>query len=408
MSGGFFLTLTQVTSAVSGLVLTVAFANLLPVETYGTYRYVLAVYGLLTIASLPGADTAVLQSVSLGYDSAFRTGILAKLRWSILGTIASFLYAGYLYLSGDTLMGHTFLLVGVALPFMEAFSLYTGVLNAKRAFKTWAVFEIATQAVSLAGLIYAVSHTEHIILIMAAYFVPYILCRVAATVYVSQYYIAPSPKDPGVLSYGRSMTLFQVISRLMASLDQIVLYQFLGPVYVAIFSLATAVPNRIQSVLRITGTLAFPKFAKQTGAEIAQSLPRKMFLFACGILGICILYVLGAPYLFAYVFPNYLPSLLYSQVAVFYTLSAITYPFGSYLMAHKKIRKNYVMAIAGFTTKVACLSAFVPFIGIWGAIIGILATALVTILMVAWFIVRERNANTDTLSNDQSRAALAQ
>ena len=116
VSGGFFLTLTQITSAVGALGLTIAFANLLPVETYGTYRYVLAVYGLLAIASLPGIDTAVLQSVSQGYDSAFKTGVFAKLRWGLLGTLASLCYAGYLYWSGSYIMSSIFVLVGIALP----------------------------------------------------------------------------------------------------------------------------------------------------------------------------------------------------------------------------------------------------------------------------------------------------
>lgn len=393
LSGGFFLGLTQVTSAIVAFGLTIAFANLLPVETYGTYRYVLAVYGLLAIASLPGVDTAVLQSISKGYDSAFVAGIRTKFRWGILGGLASAAYGGFLYLQGSMVMGHIFMLVAVALPFMEAFSLYTSVLNAKRKFRTWAAFEVLTQAISLTALVIAMALTKHIIVLMLAYFAPYIVCRIAATWYLLRTTITKSGTDAGMLVYGREMTLFQVIARLMSSLDQIVLYHFLGPAQVAIFSLATAVPNRIQSVFRITGTLAFPKFAERTGAEVAATLPRKMALFAFAILAICILYVLIAPVMFALLFPKYLPSLEYSQGAIFYTLSGITYPFGSYLLAHKRVFDNYLMAITSFIAKVICLIGLVPFFGIWGAIVGILATAATTIIVCGWIILRER-ANT--------------
>ena len=396
LRGGFFLTLSQVTSAVAALALTVAFANLLPVETYGTYRYVLAVYGLLAIASMPGVDTAVLQSVSRGYDSALKTGISTKLRWSLIGTLASFVYAAYHYVNGSLVMGHIFIVVGLALPLMESYSLYISFLNAKKLFRTWVGWDIATQAFSVLALIGAMVATKNIVALVVAYFVPYILMRLLATRSVQRRYATEFVGDPGLLQYGRSMTLIQVVTRIMASADQIVLYHVLGPAQVAIYSLAMAVPNRIQSVFRSSGLLAFPKFANRTDAEVAQSLPRKMLLFALGIIIICVLYVLLAPFVFSAIFPKYLPSLVYSQVAVFFTISAMTYPFSSYLLAHKKVKENYWLAITSFITKVACLAILVPLFGIWGAIIGILAAAAVNIVLSLLILLRTPRAATIT------------
>lgn len=397
LTGGVFLTVTQVVSAVGALVLTIAYANLLPVETYGTYRYILAVYALLAIAALPGFDTAVSQSVALGYDSALRTGISAKFRWGLLGALASFVYAGYFYASGSFLMGHIFILIGIVLPIMESFALFTSFLNAKRLFKHSAVIDILTQAVSIASLVTTIFLTKNILILLVAYFAPYAAARILATLYVQRRHVRESSTDPGLFKYARSMTFFQILSRLISSADQIVLFHFLGPAQVAIFSLATAIPNRIQSLFRISGTLAFPKFATRTAKEIASSLPRKMMLFALLILSICLVYIAAAPLLFTHIFPQYLPSLVYSQAVVFYTLSSITYPFGSYLMAHKKVRDTYVMAIAGFVTKILCLVGLVPFFGIWGAVLGLLATSSTNILLTLWFIYRERRtASSDT------------
>ncbi len=41
VKGGFWLTLGQIISSVSSLLLVIAFANLLPKETYGIYKYFL-------------------------------------------------------------------------------------------------------------------------------------------------------------------------------------------------------------------------------------------------------------------------------------------------------------------------------------------------------------------------------
>lgn len=390
LSGGFFLTLSQITSAVAAFILTIAFANLLPVETYGTYRYILALYSLVAISALPGLETSVAQSVARGYDSSLKSAMRSRFRWGLLGTFGCFVYAAYLFAHGSPVMAYLFIVMGAAIPFMESFALIANFLNAKREFKLSSFLDIGMQMVSTISLITTMVFTKNVVLILLAYFIPYIVCRLVAFVYISYTKTKESGIDPGLHSYGRSMTLFQILSRGIASADQIVLYYFLGPVQVAVFSLATAVPNRVLAVLRITGTLAFPKYAERTFAQIAESLPKRMLLFAVGILGICLGYIVLAPFVFTYIFPKYLASLAYSQVAIFYVLTSITYPFGSYLMSHKKVRDTYTMTVFTFVLKISILILLVPVLGVWGAVIGLLANAAGNIGYTYYFLYRDR------------------
>lgn len=398
LSGGFFLGLGQVSSAVIGLVLTTAFANLLPVETYGTYRYILSLYALFAIAAMPGLDTAVMQSVARGYDRTYLEGLRTRLHWGFLGTAAALIYAAYLFSQGSTVMGWLLVIAGVALPFMESGAMYSTYLNATKHYRTWAMLDIAGQVCSAIVLIGTITLSKNIFLLLIAYFVPYILTRWGATWFLLRRIPVDGEDDPHAAAYGRSLTLFQVVSRITASIDQIVLYHFLGAAQVAMYALATAIPLRIQSMFRITGTLAFPKFAGKSEEEIVAALPRRMILFALGIFVICIAYVLAAPYLFKLLFPKYLPSLAFSQIAVFYTLSAITYPFAIFLNTHKKIRENYVIALTSFVVKVGCLLAFVPILGIWGAVIGLLAGSTTTVCISAWYLYVIRHSATASSS----------
>jgi O-antigen/teichoic acid export membrane protein len=391
LSGGFFLSLTQVSSAIIGLILTTAFANLLPVETYGTYRYILAMYTMFAIAAMPGLDTAVIQSVSRGYDRAYLDGVRTRMRWALLGTAAAIAYGGYLVAQQSTVMGYLFIMLGIALPLMESGSMYTTYLNAKREYRTWAIMDIIGQVCSAAVLILTMYLTKNIFVLMIGYFLPYITIRWGATWWVVRHHNMEGEHDPDFFAYGRSLTLFQVATRAISSLDQIVLYHFLGPAQVAMFSLATAIPTRLQGLFRITGTLAFPKFATQHRQDILRGLPVRMALFGAGIVLLCLLYILVAPYLFKILFPKYLPSLFFSQVAIFYTLSAVTYPFGAFLNAHKRLRENYMLSIAAFIVKATCLLVFVPRLGIWGAVIGLLATSATTIVIASWYLYSMRN-----------------
>lgn len=401
VSGGFYLSLIPATSALFGLAITAAFANLVPVDIYGTYKYVLAAYTLLAIAALPGLDTAVLQSVSRGFDTSYLSGMRLKVRWSFLGTAAALIYAAYNYLEGDAALGAIFIIVALALPFMETMGLYTSFLNGKRRYKTWAIVDIVTQALSAVTLVGTMFLTHNPIMLMVAYFFPHIIARAITTIWTMRRVDTQTQGDSGVAPYGRSLTFFQITSRVVASADQIVLYHMLGPAAVAIFSLATAVPMRLQSLFRVSGVLAFPNFANRSGKEITASLPRKMLLFGLIILVACVSYAILAPLLFAYIFPKYMPSLLLSQVVVFYTLSAVSYPVNSYLLSHKKLAANYMLTIGGFFVKMVSLIVFVPLYGVWGAIIGILATGAANIIFALIVIYRERrNPPPENLGNE--------
>jgi O-antigen/teichoic acid export membrane protein len=69
------------------------------------------------------------------------------------------------------------------------------------------------------------------------------------------------------------------------------------------------------------------------------------------------------------------------------------YPLGSMFLSHRKVKESYTLAIAGFTVKAVCLLIFVPFYGIWGAVIGILANTAVTLIISMYIIYKSGEFN---------------
>ena len=68
---GFWLTLGQFFSLVVTFLSAVAFANLLDPTTYGNYKYVLSLLGILAVFCLDGMRTAVTQAVARGFEVLF-------------------------------------------------------------------------------------------------------------------------------------------------------------------------------------------------------------------------------------------------------------------------------------------------------------------------------------------------
>lgn len=379
--GSFWLNSGQVLSAIFGFGLTIVFANMVEPATYGIYRYVLSVYSIFIIFSLPGADSSATRSVSQGFEGTLTQAMRSKLNWSVLGSIISFTFASYQYSKDNIELFTIFVLIAIFLPFMEGFSPYIAYLNGKKLFKEWTLIDTLTQGVAFITTLLVATLTDNLITLISAYFVPNIIARIIATSFVKKNYVSNTNTDQSFLEYSKSLTLLQAMSKIMGSIDQIVVFSLAGPVQVAMFSLAYAIPSRIQSMFRSTGILAFPKFAEKSDQEILRELPKKMFLMGGAIILVCIIYYFISPLVFSYLFPKYLPSLPYSRVIILFTLSAITYPFASFLLAHKKIKESYFINVTNLSVKIIILAICVPLYGVWGAVWSVIGSSFSTIII---------------------------
>src|SRR5688572_902048 len=99
--GGFWLTLGQAVSSAAGVLLIIGFANLLPKEAYGTYKYVLSIAGVLAAFSLTGMSVAVTQAVARGMDGMLRVAAKIQLRWGLLVTLAASAFGIYYLANGN-------------------------------------------------------------------------------------------------------------------------------------------------------------------------------------------------------------------------------------------------------------------------------------------------------------------
>ena len=99
--GTFWLTLGQIISSASSFILAIAFANLLPKETYGVYKYILSIVSILNISTLSGINTAITQAVARKYEGSVIPAIKMKIYWGLFGSLASLILAGYYYFQGN-------------------------------------------------------------------------------------------------------------------------------------------------------------------------------------------------------------------------------------------------------------------------------------------------------------------
>lgn len=371
--GGFWLNLGQVVSSAAGFLLAIAFANLLPKETYGTYRYVLSLASILAIPTLSGMNTAIVRAVAQGYEGSFIPALKTKLRWGVLSSLAGLGLAGYYFFQGNTTLTICFLIVAVFLPLMSSFTIYGSFWGGKKRFDIQSKYRIATEIFALLALLITLFLTKNLFLILLAYFVPWTFLGFLFL----QLTLKKSPpnkkQDPETISYGKHLTLMGIIGTVANHLDKILLWHFLGAVPLAIYAFATLPPLNIKEVLKSIGGLALPKFSQCSKQELKNTVHKKALKLFLLVIPIIVLYIVFAPYIYKIFFPQYLDSVIYSQVYIIFLLTAIPgMLLSTSFLAQMRKKELYILRTISPIIQILLLIILLPLYGIWGAIFALL------------------------------------
>jgi O-antigen/teichoic acid export membrane protein len=384
--GGFWLTVSQIFSALFSFGLSIAYANLLSQQTFGTYKYLLSAYGIISLLVIPGLASAITRSVSRGFEGSIKKGFEKKIKWGIIASLIGFLISVYYFLNGNLILSAGFFTIGLFLPLMESFGLYSNFLEGKKLFKEQVLYGIGLNLIFAATIVPTIFLTKNLFVILAVYFTANVAGRIIFYLLTVNKFKINNLTDEELDDYSRSLSFFQIASNASQYLDKILLFTILGAPQVAIFTFASALPDRIKYLFRFTGTISFPKFTNRPVEEIRENLPKKLFLLSLIIFFIIIAYILAAPFIFKYIFPQYKSAVFISQIISLTSIYAITYPISSYFTAHKKVKELFAISGSSFLLGIIFMIIFIPIYGIWGAVIGAGANRLTIIVTSFYFL----------------------
>lgn len=383
--GSFWLTLGYAVSTGSAFLLAIAFANLLPKEVYGNYRYVLSLFGILAIPNLSGMETALTRTVAQGNEGSLMPVIKTRIRWGILGGIASLFTASYYYFfAHNPNLTMAFLITAAFLPLMDPLGSYSAVLTGKKLFGVSTKYFVITQIVSTAGLLTAILMTDNLFIILLAYFAPYTAMRYIYLKITLKKFQTNQNRDPNTISYGKHLSLMNVISTIATYLDRLLVFHYLGAVQLAIYSFAIALPEQIKALLKGIDALVLPKFSERTKEEIKQTIWGKVFRFGIAISVITIIYILAAPFVFKVFFPQYLDSVFYSQIFAISLLAGINTFHFSALQAQKAQKELYHFNIWSSLIEIFLLLVLLHFYGLMGIVLARVFTRFANSGLTFW------------------------
>ncbi|HVM58715.1 MAG TPA: oligosaccharide flippase family protein [Candidatus Paceibacterota bacterium] len=368
--GSFWIAVGQVVYVPTALLLSVAFANLVPKDVYGTYRFILSLASIVGVFALTGVDTAIPQAVARGYEGAVRQGFRTYLKWSWMMIAAGGVLAAYYLFHGNTTIGYAILIAGVTLPVFSGASLYSEFLIGRREFRVNAllsIFQTLFPAVIMLATMLLVPDT---LALITAYFVGTMVSALLLYFFVIRRYHPNARIDPESTRFGFHVSFANFLAVTADQLDRLLVFHFFGAAQLAEYSFAIAIPEYLRSATKAVNTLATPKYAVRERVSFRHTILQKTFLLVGGLAIVALAYALSAPFIFRVFYPHYLASIPYSQVYALAILGGGTMLSNAALTAQRAVREQYLTVTANNTVRIVLLIVLTLYFGLWGTIVA--------------------------------------
>lgn len=379
--GGFWLLLTQGIAAIATFILSIAFANLLPKEDYGVYKYLLSIGTLIASFSLTGLGTALIQSISKGFEGALKQATRISLKWNSIPIIISLSGSIYYFYKGNITLSSGLLLLSLLNPLINTFTLYNSYLVGKKDFKSLGVAGSYSSIFQAICIFVAIFFTQNILWILFAYLGGSLISTTLNYLRVIFIYHPDGSTDSGMTSYAKHLSLMDILYSIADQIDRVVIFKFFGGAELAIYAFAVAIPTQFGGMLRNIKILAFSKLAKQDGKEIRSSLNDKVLRVLIISSVVTIAYIIAAPTIFKIFFPQYMEAVRLSQI---YALSIIPSTTAilptTFLEAHKVKRALYIQRTISPISRIILFSWLGYVYGALGMVIAMVASKTITLI----------------------------
>lgn len=373
--GGFWLVLGQVVQMASGLAVSVVFANLVSKEVYGTYQFIMSMAAIMSGLTLTGMNTALTRAVARGSEGALRYAFRTEIAWSSGVVFAGAALGIYYFTQGNITLALSFIIVGALSPFLGAFGLTQSYFFGKKLFKENVLLGIGRRLVPIACIITTLFLTQNLLVIVFVYFASNTLSAGLLYYLVVKRYNLPCTENKEMVNYSKHLSFLKTFTDVFVSqADDVLIFHFLGAAPVATYVLAQLPVTNIEVLFKLLLSLALPKHSVSTLAELKRTLPRKVNILLAGTVVIVIAYILLVPFLFKIFFPQYLESIIFSQVLALTLLSKPRSLYGQVFTAQKMKRELYILNLSPGILRLILLVILLPLYGIWGAIYSVLGT----------------------------------
>lgn len=331
LHGGFWLLFAQSSTIATSLASTVVLAHYLTTDDFGIYRYLISVGVFLGGFCLTGIGQGIFQAAARGYTifykQAYQTTVLYNLIPSSFAGIGFFYY----YWQNNLTLAIGCILIAVLQPISIHFLNTIAFLQGQRKFKQSTVVQTLKSLFVTSSTVGGVLITQNILVLFGIYLGSQALFGYLSWRWSNNQMVDASLENLTLseyyLSIAKHTTIRNIILGIATRVDSIFVFQYLGATSLAIFTIATILPDQIKGSFKNLTTLLIPNYAKQEILPLHHpQLAKRTFQFFIVLCCISIVTIITIPYIYPLLFPKYTDAILYTQ------LLALGFPASAYLI----------------------------------------------------------------------------
>ncbi len=346
----------------------VLFARYLTKEAYGMYQYVLSIASLIGATTLTGMNAAVARAVARGHEGEVKHSVRYQLMAGVVPAALGIAVSIWYFVHNNQGLGIAFLSIAIFLPLSNAFNTWVAYLGGKKLFRIGSYYGLSNYVASYVPVILAIFFARNFLwVVFANYFFAFVFNFITYRLVMRN--LPPNDeRDPETIPFGAHMSLMGVFGVFAGQLDSLLVFHFVGSAALAVYSFATVIPERAIGLLKFIPGISMPKLAERSEAEVRQIMAKKLWVFIAIIAVAAICYAVLAPWVFHTFFPAYSSSILFTQVYALSFFSLATTMVQTALTSQKKTKELYIVSFVMPAFRIALLSVFMFYWGIWGLV----------------------------------------
>ncbi len=397
VKGGFWMNASYVFVSLVGLATSILFARFLSKADYGMYQYVLSIAALVSALTLTGMNSSVTRAVSRGFEGELVRTTKYQLWLGIIPTTAAGITAIWYALHGQSGIALALVFVALFLPPANALNTWGAYVSGKKDFPRGFYYGFFNTIISYSGVIILLIFTRNFIWVAFGNFFFGLVGNFIIYFWTIKVFRPSANVDKETVSYGNHLSLMNIPGAIAAQLDSILVFHFVGAAALAVYSFATLFPEKLAGGLKFVSGVALPRFSEKNEQSVNNFLKRQIWWILGSIGAIALAYALIAPYLFVWLFPNYMASVPYTQVYAFSFFSVAGGILQIALTSQKKTKELYQLSFVIPAIKALLLLVFLFYFGVWGIIWAQIITNFVSIIFV-WKIIASKKS-TEKITN---------
>lgn len=361
-----------------------AASKLLRPEVFGTYKYILSIGAIVYIFSLSGAGKVVLRSTARGYDGTLSLLYHQTLRLGVFASSILLIISFYYYLAGNVNLALSFALIAFIQPFIKASVLYRSFLNGKKQFKLLALdgifVSIAVSAITIITMVYM---PEPLWLVAAKLLVEASIAIVLYKYVLKKFVPDDAKPDVDSFNYSQHQSVLDGLTQAASRLEQIIIFQILGPAAVSLYSFSNAPVGFLFSLRKVLMSIVAPLYSNRHAGLFSGSLEKSLLLICC-LIPFVWLYLVFSENLMRFLFPEFPESIVITQILVFGLFGIPTFFFTEVMDAIKAKRELYIRSITVPLIKVILMMILTYTHGMVGFAVAIAVSSNMNLLISGW------------------------